>query len=214
MQALVAVTLSFAALSCYSFEFSSLRSRDLRISTSLRLNRDEQPVTTFSEQSRNKALRWVAIAASYALIALPAPPTYAEGGTASISSTEVISVSPSAIRGDVLQSTASVSSQVDKLKVPYDHVNLPVKDFLGSKATVVFNMKIDDPQTVTQFPDLVEIYERYKSSGLNLLAFPSEQGWFEPDDDETCRLKAKEYFKLGEYPRAVVFDKVSHFSSA
>jgi hypothetical protein len=39
--------------------------------------------------------------------------------------------------------------------------------------------------------------------------FPSEQGWFEPDDDETCRAKVQEYFQLGDYPHAVVFDKVS-----
>ena len=94
------------------------------------------------------------------------------------------------------------------IRIPYNHVNLELKDFLGEKATIVFNMKIDDPQTVLQFPDLLEIYKRYKSLGLNVLAFPTEQGWFEPDDDETCRAKAKEYYGFGDYPNAVVFDKV------
>jgi glutathione peroxidase len=69
-------------------------------------------------------------------------------------------------------------------------------------------MKIDDPQTILQFPDIMEIYKRYKSQGLNVLAFPTEQGWFEPDDDETCRAKAKEFYGFGDYPQAVVFDKV------
>jgi len=101
-----------------------------------------------------------------------------------------------------------IDSSLDQLRVPYDHVNLPIRDFLGKKATIVFNMKIDDPQTVLQFPDLLEIYNKYSSKGLNVLAFPTEQGWFEPDDDETVRAKAKEQLFFGDYPHAVVFDKV------
>eukprot|EP00597_Dinobryon_sp_UTEXLB2267_P005590 CAMPEP_0170080412 /NCGR_PEP_ID=MMETSP0019_2-20121128/16563_1 /TAXON_ID=98059 /ORGANISM="Dinobryon sp., Strain UTEXLB2267" /LENGTH=185 /DNA_ID=CAMNT_0010294383 /DNA_START=375 /DNA_END=932 /DNA_ORIENTATION=+ len=69
-------------------------------------------------------------------------------------------------------------------------------------------MKIDDPQTVLQFPDLLEIFNKYADKGLNVLAFPTEQGWFEPDDDETVRAKAKEQMNFGRYPNAVVFDKV------
>lgn len=102
------------------------------------------------------------------------------------------------------------SSRIDfgQLKVPYEHVNFEFKQFIGKKATIVFNMKIDDPQTILQFPDIMEIYKRYKSQGLNVMAFPTEQGWFEPDDDETCRAKAKEFYGFGDYPQAVVFDKV------
>lgn len=93
-------------------------------------------------------------------------------------------------------------------KLPYNHENLLFKDFLGKKATIVFNMKIDDPQTVTQFPNLLEIYKKYVKEGLNVHAFPTEQGWFEPDDDETVRAKSKEYYGFGNYPTSVVFDKV------
>ena len=93
-------------------------------------------------------------------------------------------------------------------KLPYNHENLQFKDFLGKKATIVFNMKIDDPQTVTQFPNLLEIYKKYAKEGLNVHAFPTEQGWFEPDDDETVRAKSKEYYGFGNYPTSVVFDKV------
>lgn len=93
-------------------------------------------------------------------------------------------------------------------KLPYFRQNLEFRQFLGNKATIVFNMKIDDPQTVLQFPDLQEIYTKYKAAGLNVHAFPTEQGWFEPDDDETCRLKAKEVFKFGDYPNSVCFDKI------
>ena len=93
-------------------------------------------------------------------------------------------------------------------KLPYNHENLLFKDFLGKKATIVFNMKIDDPQTVTQFPNLLEIYKKYAKDGLNVHAFPTEQGWFEPDDDETVRAKSIEYYGFGNYPTSVVFDKV------
>jgi len=104
-------------------------------------------------------------------------------------------------------------------KVPFNHENLAVSQFLGKKATIIFNMKIDDPQTSLQFPSLVEIFKKYGSSGLNVLSFPTEQGWFEPDDDETVRAKAIEYYGFGTpFPvpssssasegMAIVFDKV------
>ena len=69
-------------------------------------------------------------------------------------------------------------------------------------------MKLDDPQTSIQYPVLTEIFNKYSEDGLNILVFPTEQGYYEPDDDETCRAKAKQYYGFGDYPRAVVFDKV------
>jgi glutathione peroxidase len=93
-------------------------------------------------------------------------------------------------------------------KLPYNHQNVELRPFLGKKATILFNMKIDDPQTVLQFPDLAEIYRKYKAQGLNVHTFPTEQGWFEPDDDEACRAKAKEFYSFGDYPNSVVFDKI------
>lgn len=105
------------------------------------------------------------------------------------------------------QNTTSLEN-FGNYRVPLNHVNLDVKQFLGPKATIVFNMKIDDPQTQLQFPNLLEIYKKYNKDGLNVLAFPSEQGWFEPDDDETIRAKSAEYYGFGDYPKCVVFDKV------
>ena len=99
------------------------------------------------------------------------------------------------------------SFHVETIRVPYGHENFPMKNYLG-KATLVINMKLDDPQTSTQFPALKEIFEKYSNDGLNVLVFPSEQGYYEPDDDETCRTKAKQYYGFGDYPNAVVFDKV------
>ena len=112
----------------------------------------------------------------------------------------------------VVADTVTVMSPTEydfgAFKLPYNHENLDFRQFLGKKATIVFNMKIDDPQTVLQFPDLAEIYRTYKNEGLNVHAFPTEQGWFEPDDDEACRAKAKEYYTFGDYPTSAVFDKI------
>jgi len=113
-----------------------------------------------------------------------------------------------AAAADTKEKVVPQKVDVTQIKVPYNHENVAFGPFLGKKATILFNMKIDDPQTVTQFPTLKEIYNKYGSQGLNVHAFPSEQGWFEPDDDETCRAKAKEYYGFGDYPRAAVFDKV------
>eukprot|EP01039_Chlorochromonas_danica_P005532 gene5532-6091_t len=124
---------------------------------------------------------------------------------------KVSSVSSSLKTEDIpLLHSSSSSSQVDidKIKLPFEHVNIPLREVLGERATIVFNMKIDDPQTNGQFLDFQSLYGKYKDQGLNILAFPTEQGWFEPDDDETVRLKAKEYFGFGDFPHAVVFDKV------
>ena len=60
-------------------------------------------------------------------------------------------------------------------RVPYNHENLPLREFLGKKATLVVNIKLDDPQTVAQFPALREIFDKYADAGLGVLVFPTEQ---------------------------------------
>ena len=78
-------------------------------------------------------------------------------------------------------------------KVPVFHNNQNFKDYIGKKATILFNVKIDDSQTPAQFPAMGEILRKYKGSGLAVHGFPTEQGWFEADDDETIREKGKVY---------------------
>jgi glutathione peroxidase len=109
---------------------------------------------------------------------------------------------------DSITSSPAIDFDANRFRVPYNHENVQLNQFLGRKATIIFNMKLDDPQTASQYPFLVEIYNKYAKDGLNVLSFPSEQGYFEPDDDETCRAKSKEYYGFGNYPTAVVFDKV------
>jgi glutathione peroxidase len=113
--------------------------------------------------------------------------------------------------GVALPVDPEVAANVDytAFKLPYNHENIELKKFMGSnKATILFNMKIDDSQTQIQFPSLGEIYRKYKGAGLGVLAFPSEQGWFEPDDDETIREKSKVFYNFGDAPQCAVFDKI------
>ena len=113
--------------------------------------------------------------------------------------------------GTALPVDAEAAAKIDygSFKLPYDHTNIPLSDFIrGNKATILFNMKIDDSQTQVQFPSLGEIYRKYKDRGLGVLAFPSEQGWFEPDDDETIREKSKVFYNFGDPPKCAVFDKI------
>ena len=82
-----------------------------------------------------------------------------------------------------------------------------IKPFLGKKASVFVNVKFDDPISIDQMPALQGLVDKYSGDGLNVLAFPTEQGWFEADDGDTLRLKFKQTFDFGKYPTAVVFDK-------
>lgn len=113
--------------------------------------------------------------------------------------------------GKALPIDAETAAMIDygAFKLPYNHVNAELKQFIrGNKATILFNMKLDDSQTQLQFPSLAEIYRKYKKEGLGVLAFPSEQGWFEPDDDETIREKSRVYYNFGDPPKCTVFDKI------
>jgi len=91
--------------------------------------------------------------------------------------------------------------------VPFRGEPRDSKLFLG-KATLVVNVKLDDPYTLENLPGLQDLRDKYAKQGLNVLAFPTDQGWFEADDSDTLRLKFKQAFDFGQFPGAVVFDKV------
>jgi len=51
---------------------------------------------------------------------------------------------------------------------------LPLKRF-RAKATVVVNIKTDDPESTRQLPALAYLSNKYAKDGLRVLAFPTEQ---------------------------------------
>ncbi|KAL3894129.1 MAG: hypothetical protein SGPRY_013891, partial [Prymnesium sp.] len=96
--------------------------------------------------------------------------------------------------------------------VPFRGEPEEITPFLG-KVTLVVNVKFDDPETTDQMPALQGFVEKYSKEGLNVLAFPTDQGWFEADDSATLRLKFKQVFNFGQYPTAMVFDKADLLGS-
>ena len=91
--------------------------------------------------------------------------------------------------------------------VPFRGEPREIVPFLG-RATVFVNVKFDDPETLDQMPGLNSLMSTFGSQGLHVLAFPTDQGWFEADDSNTLRLKYKSVYGFGQFPSAVVFDKV------
>ncbi|KOO25831.1 glutathione peroxidase, partial [Chrysochromulina tobinii] len=82
------------------------------------------------------------------------------------------------------------------------------EDSAAAAATnLLVNVKFDDPETLDQMPAIGDMVSRYSERGLHVLAFPTDQGWFEADDSNTLRLKYKSVYGFGQYPTAVVFDK-------
>ena len=90
--------------------------------------------------------------------------------------------------------------------VPFRGEPTEIKPFLG-KANIVVNVKFDDPESNLQMPGLQTLVSQYGSQGLHVLAFPTDQGWFEADDSNTLRIKFKQVYNFGQYPTSVVFDK-------
>jgi len=90
--------------------------------------------------------------------------------------------------------------------VPFRGEPVDIKPFLG-KANIFVNVKFDDPESTQQMPGLQDLVSKYSSEGLHVLAFPTDQGWFEADDSNTLRIKFKQVYNFGQYPTAVVFDK-------
>ena len=80
---------------------------------------------------------------------------------------------------------------------------MDIKPFIG-KANIFVNVKFDDPETLQQMPGLQDLLTRYGPAGLHVLAFPTDQGWFEADDSNTLRLKFKQVYNFGQYPSAMV----------
>jgi len=103
-------------------------------------------------------------------------------------------------------SSAGLGPAAFDFDVPFRGEPQPIAPFMG-KATIVVNVKYDDPATLEQLTGLQALFSRFGQSGLHVLAFPTDQGWFEADDSNTLRLKFKSVYDFGQYPSAVVFDK-------
>ena len=84
---------------------------------------------------------------------------------------------------------------------------MPLGKFRGG-AHLIVNVKMDDPLAGQNFDALRYLSGEYGPRGLRIWAFPTDQGYYEPDVSELIRAKAYQQFRFGSYPDAVVFDKI------
>ncbi|KAG5185326.1 thioredoxin-like protein [Tribonema minus] len=92
--------------------------------------------------------------------------------------------------------------------MPYNGKQIPVGKLLGPKATLVINGKLDDPAAMQQMPDIVNMANKYGREGLHVIVVPTDQGYFEADEDRVVKIKFYQFYGFGQYPVAVVTDKV------
>lgn len=92
-------------------------------------------------------------------------------------------------------------------EVPYNGKQVPLSKFLG-QATLVVNIKIDDPVSLQQMPGLVALTQTLGRKGLRIWCFPTDQGYFEPDENDVIRIKNYQIYGYGQYPISMLFDKI------
>ena len=95
------------------------------------------------------------------------------------------------------------------MTVPYLGEEVPLSKLLGSRATLIVNIKLDDPNTGADLVQLEYLGRRLGDKGLRVIAVPTDQGWFEPDLSEQIRQKAKYSYDYGGSLSAVLVDKVN-----
>eukprot|EP00903_Cladosiphon_okamuranus_P014278 g13261.t1 len=121
-------------------------------------------------------------------------------------SPEVAAPSPAAVASTSTAETRPLREL--GFEVPYTGKSFPLSKFLGSRATLVVNPKIDDPESLHQMPGITKLASEYSKDGLNVLLFPTDQGTFEADEDRVVRIKLYQFYGFGQFPKAVVFDKI------
>eukprot|EP00965_Chrysotila_dentata_P123818 4092655-Pleurochrysis_carterae.AAC.5 len=92
------------------------------------------------------------------------------GGIAALSS---ISLNRLPLRAEDAVPPSSDKTAFD-FDVPFRGEPTEIKPFLG-RATLVVNVKFDDPITLDQMPGFQALLNRYSSKGLHVLAFPTDQ---------------------------------------
>ena len=75
---------------------------------------------------------------------------------------------------DTAAAGATATANAVGYDVPFRGEPTAVRPFLG-KASLVVNVKFDDPATLDQLPGLTTLPSRYADAGLHVLAFPTDQ---------------------------------------
>lgn len=99
--------------------------------------------------------------------------------------------------------------EISDLKVPVKGKDVKLGALMGDAATIVMNIKLDDPETITQVPALRALVAQYQEQGLRAILVPTDQGDYEPDDSATVRIKMGQQFGIRSSTKGpiVVTDK-------
>lgn len=96
------------------------------------------------------------------------------------------------------------SDDLSAIPILYDGKTFPLKDYLGSKCSLIVNVASQCALT-SQYEELVDLYNEFHSQGFNILAFPCNQfGSQEPAPVERIRRDMLNQFGV-EFP---IFDKI------
>jgi len=101
-------------------------------------------------------------------------------------------------------SPGSASLVLRDIQIPINGRMKKLGKLLGSKATIIMNVKLDDPETTAQVPALKGMVAQYAEKGLSAICFPTDQGDYEPDDSTTVRIKLAQQFGLASSSKGPV----------
>lgn len=94
------------------------------------------------------------------------------------------------------EAPVSFPDGVGNIKLPVNGRPKLLSKLLGRGATIVVNVKLDDPETISQVPAIRSMVAKYAAQGLNVICVATDQGDYEPDDSPTVRIKLAQQFGL------------------
>ncbi|KAJ1633869.1 hypothetical protein T492DRAFT_582750, partial [Pavlovales sp. CCMP2436] len=108
----------------------------------------------------------------------------------------------------VAEATVLLPPPVD-ITLPYLGEDVALSKLLGARATLIVNIKLDDPNTGADLVQLEYLGRRLGPKGLRVICVPTDQGWFEPDVSDQIRQKAKYAYDYGGSLNAILIDKIN-----
>ena len=103
-----------------------------------------------------------------------------------------------------------ITESIYDFDVMYNKEVFPLERYKkGTKAAIVTSIKLDDPYMLQNMPGLIDAYNNYGKDGLKVFLFPTEQGAYEGDVDKDIRIKMYQQYQFGQFPNAVIFDRLN-----
>jgi len=148
-----------------------------------------------------------AVRARRGVVARATPPAGGGGAVPRRSALASAAVAAAAALLGPQTAAAEGAASVYDFEAAFNGKTYPMSKFEG-KAMIVLNYKGDDPEGLKQMPAMKYLLEKYADAGLRVLAFPTDQGFYEANPVEILRGIAYSQFGFGRFPVSVLMDKV------